>query len=153
MAMDAGFSKIPIPKSHIFRMKAEKDIEKEAKNYEKLIQEKLGSSLFDLVMLGMGDDGHTASLFPETKGLNVKDRLVIANYVPQKNTWRMSVTFEAINQSQNICLYVLGENKAKMVHEIFSLEQEKYPVQKVGSFSAPALWILDEKAASLLTTN
>lgn len=65
MAMEAGFKKLPIKPDQIFRMKAEGDIEEEAKEYERLIQEKIPSKRFDLVMLGMGEDGHTASLFPK----------------------------------------------------------------------------------------
>ena len=93
MAMEAGFKKLPIPKEHIFRMEAEHDIEANAARYEKLIEAKVPSRSFDLVMLGMGDDGHTASLFPQTHALQAEGKLVVANYIPQKKTWRMTLTF------------------------------------------------------------
>lgn len=148
MAMDAGLKDLVLPKN-TFRMQAEKDIEDQAREYEKLIREKLKSSLFDLVMLGMGDDGHTASLFPGTKALDTKDRLVVANYIPEKSKWRMTFTFECINESQNICLYVLGKNKQQMVKKIL-LEDKDYPAAHVGTLHHKALWILDNEAAALI---
>lgn len=149
MAMHAGFNSVPIPKDHIFRMEAEQNIEQNAKKYENLIEEKLGSDLFDLVMLGMGDDGHTASLFPETEALNIEDRLVVSNHVPQKDTDRMTLTYPCINRSQNICIYVLGSNKQQMVKNILQ-EKQTYPISKIGSSETKALWILDTDAALML---
>ncbi|NGX57435.1 MAG: 6-phosphogluconolactonase, partial [Chlamydiae bacterium] len=90
MAMDAGFSSLPVLQEHIFRMHGETDPQKAADDYNQLIIERVPEQKFDLVMLGMGEDGHTASLFPGTEGLKVEDRWVIANYVPQKETWRLS---------------------------------------------------------------
>jgi 6-phosphogluconolactonase len=148
MAMEAGFSHVPIPKSHIHRMIAETDIEQNALNYETLIQAHLKGRGFDLVMLGMGEDGHTASLFPGTEGLNVKGRLVIANYVPQKNTWRMTLTFECINKARNIAIYVLGRSKQEMLKESLS-GKGLYPIENIGTERNRALWIVDDQAGSL----
>lgn len=147
MAMDAGFAKMPIPKEQIIRMRAEEHIEENALTYEKILQKLIP---LDLVILGMGEDGHTASLFPQTEALKAKNRLVIANYVPQKNTWRMTLTYEAINSAQNIVIYVIGASKSKTLKEIFqSAEQfERYPIQFIGTKEHKALWILDDQAAS-----
>jgi len=152
MAMDAGFSSIPIPKENIFRMIAEGDIEQGALDYEKAIQENIPNGAFDMVMLGMGDDGHTASLFPKTHGLHSQDRQVIANYIPQKETWRLSLTFKCINAANTIVLYVLGENKADMVKEALTGPQnpDLLPVQGVGSPQSKALWIMDNAAAKFI---
>lgn len=153
MAMDAGFSKMPIPKDHIFRMKAEEDIEKNALEYEKIIQKTLKGRPFDLVILGIGEDGHTASLFPQTEGLKAENRLVVANYVPQKNTWRMTLTFDAINSAENIVIYAIGEKKKEILVEVLTSEfhPERYPIQLIGTKENKALWIIDEKAGSKLT--
>lgn len=153
MAMEAsGLKNLPIPPNHIFRMIAEEEIEENAGAYERLIQEKLGSHPFDLVMLGMGDDGHTASLFPQTKALHVKDHLVVANQVPQKKTWRMTLTYECINRARHIVLYVLGKDKAEMVEKVLTsqLDFEMYPSQNIGTQVNPALWILDSESSKML---
>ncbi|MBS0629051.1 MAG: 6-phosphogluconolactonase [Verrucomicrobia bacterium] len=152
MAMDAGLAKMPIPKEQIFRMKAEEKIEINALAYETTLKTVLEDRRLDLVILGMGEDGHTASLFPQTEALKVKNRIVVANYVPQKNTWRMTLTYEAINAAQNIVIYVLGASKKETVKEVFrSKEQfERYPIQLIGTKNSKALWILDSQAASEL---
>lgn len=148
-AMEIAFDKLPIPSTNIFRMKAEKNIEQNAKSYEANIKSILPSSSFDLIILGMGEDGHTASLFPETDGLKVLERLVIANYVPQKNTWRMSLTFPCINSSKEICVYVFGKNKAKTLEKILNSPHnpQKFPIHNIGTAKKKALWILDNESA------
>lgn len=151
-AMKAGLANLPINPENIFRMPAENNIEEQATAYETLIRQKLPSLHFDLLMLGMGDDGHTASLFPRTHGLHTTDHLVIANYVPQKNTWRMSFTYECINMARVICLYIMGANKSSMVVQALTgpYTPDDLPVQRVGTPSHKALWILDKAASEKL---
>lgn len=147
MAMQAGLNGLGIPTTQIFRMNAEG----EAEEYEKTIKTLLKDRPFDLVMLGMGEDGHTASLFPGTAALTIQDRLVARNYVPQKKSWRMTLTFPCINSAKNITIYVLGKNKQEMLFKVFRDEKSKdLPVQKVGTVEHPALWIADQDAAGLL---
>jgi 6-phosphogluconolactonase len=150
MAMDAGFSKVGIPESHIHRMVAEEDIETNAELYETFLRSHLHGKGLDLVLLGMGDDGHTASLFPNTDGLHVKDRWVIANYIPQKHSWRMTFTFSCINASRHIAIYVLGESKQEMLKQIFTSKTPVFPIELVGTPEHKAVWIADQKAAALL---
>lgn len=150
MAMEAGFSKLPINTENIFPMPCEGDLEKGAQAYEQLIINKIPSRSFDLMMLGMGEDGHTASLFPKTHGLHAIARLIIANYVPQKETWRTTVTFDCINSSKNIAIYVMGKSKAETVKHVLTApyEPDILPIQKVGIPSHKALWVLDRNASS-----
>ncbi len=149
---ESGLGTLPIPVENIFRMVAEAEIEANAAAYEALIQKKLGPRPFDLIMLGMGDDGHTASLFPHTKGLHVKGKLVIANEVPQKKTWRMSMTYECINKARHISIYVLGAGKAETLERVLTspLDYDTYPSQNIGTKTNPALWIVDLDASKNL---
>ncbi len=149
MAMKAGFEKMLIPPGHTHRMVAEEAIEKNALAYEAKIRKVLEDQAFDLIMLGMGEDGHTASLFPSTKALEDNGHLVAANYVPQKETWRMTLTFECINSASHVAFYALGPSKAPMLAKVFS-QNLSLPCQLVGSADHPALWIADEAAASLI---
>jgi len=150
MAMDAGLGEVEIPSEQIHRMVAEEAIEENALKYDKLLHSTLKDHPFDLVILGMGEDGHTASLFPQTDGLKIKNRLAIANYVPQKNTWRMTLTYEAINNAENIAIYVIGANKRVILAEVLKSKDqfERYPIQKIGTKDNKALWIIDDAAAS-----
>ncbi len=148
MALKAGFSKVPLPPAHIHRMVAETDLSKNADRYEKKILTVLEDRTFDLVMLGMGDDGHTASLFPGTEGLKETGRLVTANYIPQKKTWRMTLTFEGINSANHTVFYVMGSSKAPMLSHVFNTPPT-LPCQLIGTADHPALWIVDKAASSL----
>lgn len=147
---EGGLNQLPILAPHIFRMVAEKEIEQNARNYEELIVKVLEGRPFDLIMLGMGEDGHTASLFPHTKALHEIKRLVVANHVPQKTTWRMTFTFPCINAASTICLYALGSSKANMLHRVLKgpFQPDELPSQNIGTHAHPALWIADESATS-----
>lgn len=150
MAMEYGLNHMPIPKEQIHRMVAEQQIEENALEYERTIRAVLKERAFDLVMLGMGEDGHTASLFPYTQGLKETNRLVIANAVPQKNCTRMTLTYPCINQAHCIVFYILGSSKKHALSQVLKspLDCEKFPSQAIGTVEHRALWIVDEAAAA-----
>lgn len=150
MAMDAGLNTLGIPNQNIFPMPSEGDLDKGAEEYEKIIIRKVPTRSFDLVMLGMGDDAHTASLFPKTHALHPTARLVVPNFIPHMDVWRMTLTFDCINTGRHPVVYVLGQNKAHIVGEVFTkpYDPDIMPVQRVGTETHKALWILDKDAAS-----
>lgn len=152
MAMETVFDQLPVPKEQIHRMVAEGEITEEAHEYEKLLRKSLPDGRFDLVMLGMGDDGHTASLFPRTHALTDTGEWVAANYVPQKKCWRMTLTYPCINHARAIAIYVMGESKATMVKRVIMGPEDPidFPIQKIGTPSHKPLWIMDREAASQL---
>jgi len=152
MAMDTGLGSLGIPPDQIKRMQAEENIDFHALEYEELIKRFAIEGLLDLVMLGMGEDGHTASLFPATHGLHVKDHLVTANYVPQVHAWRMTLSYPGIHASRNVVFYVLGKSKAEKVKEVLTgpYNPTHLPAQAVGTVQRKGLWIIDNEASALL---
>jgi len=153
MALKAGLQDLPIPPAQVHRMKAEENIEEGAKQYEELLTRLLPESAFDLVLLGMGEDGHTASLFDGSLGVKERKRLVIANWIPSLKTWRMSLTFPCIRKAALTVVLILGERKKEALSDLFKKDKKKpsYPIAQLGTPSRPALFIADQEASSLLT--
>ncbi len=151
MAMESGLKNLSIPKDQIFRMKAEDAIEKNAIEYEEIIRRHLGKKTFDLVMLGVGEDGHTASLFPDTSSLTITDRLVAAVHLPKQNTWRMTLTFPCIEQSFYSVVYAIGNNKQEIVSKVLEAPIiSPWPASRLGTSQHKTLWVLDARAAGKL---
>lgn len=160
MATDALLSHIPAVPSHIHRMEAEKaDINQAAQEYQDKIANYFnipnsGSPpQFDLLYLGMGPDGHTASLFPETSALAEKNRWVVSNFVPKFNTNRMTFTFPIINQAKNVIFLVAGKDKVPALKEVLQGKPaiETYPSQGINPANGSLLWLIDVDASSGLS--
>jgi len=107
---------------------------------------------FDIITLGMGDDGHTASLFPHTEAIHEMGRLVVANSVPQKDTWRVTLTWPVINHAREVFFLIAGKDKAEPLKEVFlgPKDVEHLPSQLIWPASGILTLILDQAAAALL---
>jgi 6-phosphogluconolactonase len=155
MTRAAMLDKVPLPVENIHRMEGELDPEEAASRYEAEIRnafrlEGAQTPTFDLVILGLGPDGHTASLFPHTEGLNEMSRIVIANHVPQKDVWRISLTWPVITQGREVAFLIEGEEKAEMIRTVFTgpYNPEQYPAQLIRPASGKLTLLLDTAAAA-----
>lgn len=102
---------------------------------------------FDLIWLGMGADGHTASLFPDSEGLDVTDRLVVANWAPSQEAWRMTLTFPVLNAAREVVFVVTGDDKAAPLADVMS-GSSRLPAARVAA--AQTDWLVDAAAAGEL---
>ncbi|MBK5194631.1 MAG: 6-phosphogluconolactonase [Proteiniphilum sp.] len=159
MTKEHLFDFVPVPEDNIFRIMGENDPAAEVLRYGEILQDKLervnGIPTFDIMMLGMGDDGHTASIFPYEMTLwDSVENCVTATH-PQSGQKRVSLTGKVINNAKNVVFLVTGENKAEKVKEIISdpdLAAKKYPAARVQPDSGNLHWFIDVKAAQMLTT-
>ncbi len=157
MTNEALLSKVPLAGDRIHRMEGELDPEVAASRYESTLRntfklEGAETPTFDLILLGMGDDGHTASLFPHTEALDEMSRLVVANHVPQKETWRLTLTWPVINQGREVAFLIEGEAKAQVLHDVFlgPYDPETWPSQLIRPAGHKLTLLLDSAAASKL---
>ncbi|HEX4945906.1 MAG TPA: 6-phosphogluconolactonase [Blastocatellia bacterium] len=157
MTNEALLARVPIPPSHIFRMRGEDEPSQAAQQYAALLQQFFQPEdvpRFDLVFLGMGADGHTASLFPGTTALHAApDEIVVANYVEKLNAHRLTLTATAINQARNIVFLVGGADKAETLRAVLhgAYQPELYPSQLIQPAQGKLIWIVDETAAAGLS--
>jgi 6-phosphogluconolactonase len=159
MAYDAMLSKVPIPAENIHRIHGEdpyankvaEDYEHNMHTFFRLVKGRL--PCFNCVLLGMGPDGHTASLFPGTTALQEHERLVVANWVEKFQAHRITMTAPVLNNADTIIFLVAGEEKAKVLHDVLERDQQpnQYPVQHIQPTHGRMIWILDQPAASRLT--
>jgi 6-phosphogluconolactonase len=182
MVQESLLSKITIPVENVFRVRAENpDAAAAAADYEAQIRRffelksepksELKSELksgvqaevraevrakdfprFDLILLGVGPDGHTASLFPDSEALNEQSRLVVANWVAKFNTHRITFTFPVLNRAAEVMFLASGADKAEMLHQVLETKPTTpFPSQRVEPSDGKLLWMLDEAAAAKLT--
>ncbi|HBG58885.1 6-phosphogluconolactonase [Proteiniphilum sp. UBA1028] len=152
------FDFVPIPPEHIFRIQGENDPIAEAKRYGKTLSHELesmnGTPTFDIMMLGMGDDGHTASIFPHQIDLWHSSNNCVTAAHPVSGQTRVSLSGKVINSARNVAFLVTGANKADKVKEIIDRPEQaekKYPAALVRPDSGNLVWFLDEEAAQELT--
>jgi len=159
MAEEAMLSKIPVAASNVFRVPTENpDAAAAAEAYEQTLRKFFAVEAgqvprFDLILLGMGPDGHTASLFPETAALREKSRLVVANWVEKLKTSRITFTLPLLNAARCVAFLVSGTDKASVLHEVLEGDApaEQFPAKLVRPSDGKLIWFLDRAAASGLT--
>jgi 6-phosphogluconolactonase len=147
----ALLSEVPIPGDNIYRMRGEIDPEQAAIEYGQILKETFGDGGPDLVLLGMGEDGHTASLFPNTNALKEKTHRCVSNHVQKLNAWRITMTAPFINRADHVLVMVAGGGKALRVQEVLEgpPDPERLPVQLISPASGNQTWLLDASAAGM----
>jgi 6-phosphogluconolactonase len=157
MTREALLSKVSLKPERIFRIEGELDPEQAAARYESAIRNHLRlegaqGPRFDLLALGIGPDGHTASLFPHTEAIHELARIAVANHVPQLNTWRVTLTSPVINEARDVFFLIAGKDKAQPLHDVLlgKYDPETLPSQLIRPRNGRLLMLLDKDAAALL---
>ncbi|SFK18967.1 6-phosphogluconolactonase [Methylophaga sulfidovorans] len=147
MARQAMIDLIPIPSKNVHRMPTESgDAADVAVRYADTMKTVMDSAPFDLVLLGLGPDGHIASLFPETPALEVTDTLTASLYVEKFDSWRVTITYPVINAARQVIVFIAGEAKAAIVKDITSDALSGLPVQRLAPEN-DYYWFMDKAAA------
>ena len=150
MARESLFDPADVPAESVLRMRGEIDPATAAGEYEENLNRlarKRNEKLYqhDLILLGVGDDGHTASLFPGTDALEIKDHSVVANFVPKFNAWRLTMTLPIINHARVVCFLVNAAKNPELIQRIIQGDLQ-YPAARVKPASGNLIWILGEAA-------
>ncbi len=158
MAFETLLSKVPVPPQNIHRMRAEDpDAEKAAEDYVREIRRFFNIASgeiprFDCVLMGIGSDGHTASLFPGTSALNEHKRLVTATWVEKLRSFRITLTLPVFNNADLILFVVSGSHKADILKAVLESDRkrEPYPAQRIQPKHGSMLWLVDRQASKSL---
>ena len=161
MVKEALLAKVPVPLSNVYRVKSElPDAKDAAQDYENIIRSvyRLAPSQiprFDIVLLGLGNDGHTASLFPHTQALHERERLVVSNWVPKLATDRITMTVPVFNHAATVIFLVSGDSKAEILRRVLEGDRtpEEFPAQLIQPDHGRVVWAIDRAAASLLSSS
>jgi len=147
MASEAMIDALPIPEANVHRMPTELgDAEEIAKRYAETMAEVMDDQPFDLVLLGLGPDGHIASLFPDTPALDVTTSLTTPLYVEKFASWRVTMTYPVINAARQVIVFIAGEAKAAIVNDITQNVVVGLPVQRLDP-KGDYYWYMDAAAA------
>lgn len=156
MATNAFLQKLSLPAANIHRIEGERPPAEAAEWYERELKtffdlKETQLPRFDVTLLGLGEDGHTASLFPGTTILNETRRLVAEVYVEKFKAYRVSMTYPILNNSGVIMFLVSGSGKASILHEILEGEPGRYPAQQIQPADGTVFWLIDGQVASYLS--
>jgi 6-phosphogluconolactonase len=156
MAKETLLSHLSVPARNVFRMHGElPDAEQAAQLYQENLREVFRPSpgefpRFDFIVLGVGPDGHTASLFPGTKAVEEHQRWVVGNWVEQHSTFRVTLTYPVLNHAANVMFLMRGTGKAEIVYRVLRNPSANLPSQKVQLIDGNLMWYLDKGAAARL---
>ncbi|MDX1387945.1 MAG: 6-phosphogluconolactonase [Acidobacteriota bacterium] len=134
MARETLLDRVPVPDEQVHRMIGEIDPARSADAYEAVLRglyPDAAAPPFDLVLLGVGADGHTASLFPGTAALDDSTRWVAANHVPALETWRITLTYPALNAARHVVFMVTGQDKAGVFDGVFGRREPRFPAARI----------------------
>jgi 6-phosphogluconolactonase len=155
MARETLLSKVPIPGDNVYRMRGEMDPNEAAKEYGRMLKEKFGDDGgLDLVLLGMGEDGHTLSLFPGTPAVGETHHRCVANYAEHSTTgksWRITLTAPFVNRCREVIFLVTGANKAPALAQVLegTRDPQRWPAQLIEPASGRLSWLVDVAAAGM----
>jgi len=154
-AFDTLLSKVGLPDENVHRIKGEQTPDKAARDYEEEMRRFFGESerpRFDLIILGMGEDGHTASLFPGSGSLEERVRLAIPVYLGEPKKNRITLTLPVLNNAEQILFLVTGPSKAPVLSEIFGEGEKKrgFPAGLISPTHGTITWLVDHEAAAKL---
>jgi 6-phosphogluconolactonase len=158
-ARDALLAHVPLPAANVHRIRGELDPEEAAHGYERELRSHFGleersfeAPRFDLVLLGMGSDGHTASLFPDSDALAETRRLAVASWIEKLKAERITLTRPVFDGAALILFLVTGEEKAEIMRAVLEGPPGRYPAQLIHPASGELRWIIDHAASRLLET-
>jgi 6-phosphogluconolactonase len=155
VAFETLLSKLQIPDENIYRIKGEEEPEKAAREYEDDLREFFGKAalpVFDLIILGVGEDGHTASLFPGLRSPEGTGKLAVPVFMEKPKRHRVTLTFPVLNNSAHILFLVAGPSKADIVYKVLEEkdERERYPAGLINPVRGTLTWLIDKEAARRL---
>jgi 6-phosphogluconolactonase len=155
MAKESFFDNLSLKDGHIFYVDTNLAPEEAAADYKTRLDQHFGNQpiVFDLILLGMGDDAHTASIFPHTDLVSQQEATVKSVWVEKLNTNRVSLTAPLINQAKHIAFITFGQNKAEALKNVLGKQRnvEEYPSQLINPEKGDLQWFIDAAAASLLS--
>ena len=154
MVQETLLNHIEIPDVNVHRIRGEIAPEKSAEEYAELLGVHFKEDLphFDLILLGLGEDGHTASLFPETDAVDECEKYAVAVFVPKLSAWRVTLTLPVLNAAREVLFLVSGRSKSEMIQRIISMKQpaKELPATMVNPQSGELHWMLDSEAMVLI---
>jgi 6-phosphogluconolactonase len=163
MVNEALFSRVPVPPENVHRIPTENSNAEDAANaYEEELHRFFGPDLsdeaipaFDVILLGLGEDGHTASIFPHSPVLHETKRWVAAPWVEKLNSYRITLTLPVLNNGKSVLFLVTGASKAEILRTVMNTDRnpDLYPAQAISPTSGAVLWLVDEAAARLCSTS